>query len=102
METIRWSGRPLRALHVELLDAGACVGRDPTAWFPPGRPASNREGRERQTAEARRLCAGCPVTAECLEYAIRAGCEFGVWGGRTEVERRRLALSPLPRAGVAA
>src|SRR5689334_19183463 len=102
MDRLEWSGRPLRALHDELILEGDCRGQEPARWFPPGRPASNRVGRERQSAYARGLCADCRVAAACLEYAIRAGCEYGIWGGRTEVERRELALSPLPGAGVAA
>jgi WhiB family redox-sensing transcriptional regulator len=102
MDPVARSGRPLRTLHDELLTAGACRGQEPRRWFPPGRPARNPRGRERQTAYARRVCEGCPVTAVCLEYALRAGCEFGVWGGRTEHERRRMSLSGLPHAGVAA
>jgi Transcription factor WhiB len=38
----------------------------------------------------RALCATCPVRAECLDYAVVAGEEFGIWGGSSERERRRL------------
>ncbi len=38
---------------------------------------------------AKRICAGCPVAADCLQHALRVG-EHGVWGGTTEAERRRL------------
>ena len=101
METVEWSGRPLRALHDDLIREGDCRGEEPGRWFPPGRPARTREGRERQSAYARRICVGCPVAAACLEYAVRAGCEYGVWGGLTEVERRRLPLTRPARTGVA-
>lgn len=36
------------------------------------------------------LCSGCPVLAECLADALDNRIEFGVWGGMTERERRRL------------
>lgn len=40
---------------------------------------------------ARELCARCPVRAECLDFAIRTGAQ-GMWGGKTERERRPSAL----------
>jgi hypothetical protein len=40
-------------------------------------------------ADAKRICAGCLVRAECLEYAL-AGCERGVWGGTSSRDRRRM------------
>lgn len=39
---------------------------------------------------ARRVCAECPVKAECLEYALKYRIDHGVWGGCSERERRRL------------
>ena len=39
---------------------------------------------------ARRMCAECPVKAECLEYALTYRIDHGVWGGCSERERRRL------------
>ena len=39
---------------------------------------------------ARRVCGQCPVTTECLEFALGTNQESGVWGGLTEEERRRL------------
>jgi WhiB family transcriptional regulator, redox-sensing transcriptional regulator len=42
-------------------------------------------------SEAKRICAGCPVQRECLEYALRVREPFGIWGGLNETERRALA-----------
>jgi WhiB family redox-sensing transcriptional regulator len=39
---------------------------------------------------AKRVCAGCPVRSQCLDYALTSGLEHGVWGGASEQERRRL------------
>lgn len=39
---------------------------------------------------ARRVCADCPVKAECLEYALTYRIDHGVWGGCSERERRRI------------
>lgn len=37
------------------------------------------------------MCAACTVAADCLDYAIRNGERFGVWGGLTDRQRRRIA-----------
>ena len=39
--------------------------------------------------EAKRICATCPVQAECLEYGL-VNVEYGIWGGYTANERKRL------------
>ena len=58
-----------------------CMGVDPDLFFPE-RGASTREAKE-----VRR---GCVVREECLEYALSNGEKFGIWGGMSERERRRL------------
>ena len=60
----------------------ACRGL-PTALFypPPDAPAR----------EALAVCARCPVRAACEQHAATAGEEYGIWGGRTETERARIA-----------
>ena len=76
---------------------GLCSAADPEFFFPPrGDPA----------AEARQICARCPVRTECLEYALAAGEEFGVWGGldadeRKNLARRRKQLRSVPGGGAA-
>lgn len=51
---------------------------------------------------ARRICAGCPVKKECLEYALEGNIDHGIWGGESERRRRtmrrqrRLAASQVP------
>jgi WhiB family transcriptional regulator, redox-sensing transcriptional regulator len=42
----------------------------------------------REQKRARRICFGCPVQAECLAEALDNQIEWGVWGGKTERERR--------------
>lgn len=39
---------------------------------------------------AKRICRACPVQAPCLDYALERGERYGVWGGLSERERRRL------------
>lgn len=61
----------------------ACRDADPGLFF------AGTEGGDTRTAQ--RICAGCPVRDECLDWALAAGMPYGVWGGTTEQERRRLA-----------
>lgn len=62
-------------------DAGACLGADPSLFFPE---------RGASTAAAKGICRGCVVRVECLEYALANGEKFGIWGGLSERERRRI------------
>jgi WhiB family transcriptional regulator, redox-sensing transcriptional regulator len=61
-----------------------CAQTDPEAFFP------EKGG---STREAKRICVGCEVKAECLEYALASDERFGIWGGLSERERRRLKRS---------
>lgn len=58
-----------------------CLQADPEAFFP------EKGG---STREAKRICARCDVREECLEYALATDERFGIWGGLSERERRRL------------
>jgi len=58
-----------------------CMGVDPDLFFPE-RGASTREAKE--------VCRGCVVQDDCLEYALTNGEKFGIWGGLSERERRRI------------
>ncbi|MDA8314108.1 MAG: WhiB family transcriptional regulator [Actinomycetota bacterium] len=46
--------------------------------------------RGESVSEAKEVCATCPVARECLEYALAHHERFGIWGGKTERERRRI------------
>ncbi len=58
-----------------------CAQTDPEAFFP------EKGG---STREAKRVCQSCEVRQECLEYALANDERFGIWGGLSERERRRL------------
>jgi len=58
-----------------------CMGVDPELFFPE-RGASTREAKE--------VCRGCVVREDCLEFAIANSEKFGIWGGMSERERRRV------------
>lgn len=60
---------------------GACNGTDPDMFFP---------NRGESLEPAISVCARCVVREECLEYAVANGEKYGVWGGTSERERRRL------------
>jgi WhiB family redox-sensing transcriptional regulator len=51
-----------------------------------------------RTGKAKAVCASCPVRTQCLEYALETGQE-GIWGGKTEDERRSLRRSRQRRRG---
>lgn len=58
-----------------------CAQTDPEAFFP------EKGG---STREAKKVCLSCDVRIECLEYALEQDERFGIWGGLSERERRRL------------
>jgi WhiB family redox-sensing transcriptional regulator len=64
----------------------ACRGRDPELFFPVGSIGPALQ----QLQKAKQVCGRCPVQSICLEWAIRAGIDHGVWGGMSEDERRSL------------
>jgi len=60
---------------------GKCREVPPALFFPS-------DGLGVQAAQ--RICAECPVSDACLEYALANRIDHGVWGGRSERERRRI------------
>jgi WhiB family redox-sensing transcriptional regulator len=62
-------------------DSALCAQTDPEAFFP------EKGG---STREAKKVCRSCEVRTECLEYALEHDERFGIWGGLSERERRRL------------
>jgi WhiB family redox-sensing transcriptional regulator len=65
---------------------GACRSADPDLFFPIAEvPAT-----ERQVRLAQRICAGCAVRQQCLDFAMRTGEAYGIWGGTTPAERIRV------------
>jgi WhiB family redox-sensing transcriptional regulator len=41
--------------------------------------------------KAKVVCDQCPVEVDCLEFAITNNENYGIWGGKTELERKRIA-----------
>jgi WhiB family transcriptional regulator, redox-sensing transcriptional regulator len=69
---------------------GECATRPPEVFFP-----SDGVGVD----VARKICAGCGVREQCLEYALANRIDHGVWGGCSERERRRIAKRRRIEAG---
>jgi WhiB family transcriptional regulator, redox-sensing transcriptional regulator len=77
-------------MNVEMLDTAEdefswqeralCAQTDPEAFFP------EKGG---STRDAKKVCVGCEVRAECLDYALEHDERFGIWGGLSERERRK-------------
>lgn len=96
----RWPSPAPDPAAAALAELAGALGAAPGAWsrdaacgdarddrhYPVGR--SGAEGLARGLAEAKQVCAGCPVRAECLAHAIEQGEDHGVWGGLSPAERR--------------
>lgn len=63
----------------EWQDRANCAGADPDLFFPEHGESLNI---------VRSICAACPVRDECLDYAVEEGIHHGIWGGKSERERR--------------
>jgi WhiB family redox-sensing transcriptional regulator len=59
---------------------------DPELFFPVGNTGPAIE----QIDAAKAICGRCPVTEQCLQYALDTNQDSGVWGGLSEDERRAL------------
>lgn len=66
---------------LEWQDGAPCASTDPEAFFP------EKGG---STREAKRVCLTCDVRDQCLEYALTHDERFGIWGGFSERERRKI------------
>ncbi|MEJ5919216.1 MULTISPECIES: WhiB family transcriptional regulator [unclassified Corynebacterium] len=69
------------AVDQDWQEQALCAQTDPEAFFP------EKGG---STREAKRICRACGVRDECLEFALENDERFGIWGGLSERERRRL------------
>jgi len=53
----------------------ACQNKSPKLFFPE---------RGQSTRPAKKICAKCPVSCECADYANRTQTEYGIWGGEIQ------------------
>ncbi|NNH73210.1 WhiB family transcriptional regulator [Nocardia uniformis] len=75
---------------------GSCRGMPSAVFYHP----DHERGRARNARIrlAKRICANCPVLAECRAYALAAGEQYGIWGGMSESERQHHFHSGQDRA----
>lgn len=62
-------------------EQAVCASTDPEMFFP------EKGG---STREAKQICTRCQVRDRCLEYALQNEERFGIWGGMSERERRKI------------
>lgn len=94
MTSLRSSGpRPSSAWQL----ASRCRGYDSELFYGP--EYEDRERRQEREAHAKQICQSCSVRHECLLHALVHVEMFGVWGGATPRERRRLIASGAHLAG---
>ena len=60
---------------------GLCSQTDPEVFFP------EKGG---STRSAKEVCNSCEVKPQCLKYALDNDERFGIWGGTSERDRRKL------------
>lgn len=82
------AGYVVRDADRSWMDRAACRGVDPDLFHPD-------RGANLVMREAKAVCAGCPVRARCLHYALETREIYGVWGGTSERERRRIRRDPI-------
>jgi WhiB family transcriptional regulator, redox-sensing transcriptional regulator len=67
-------------------DMAACSGMDTNIFFSQDQAAT---GEPERISLAKRVCSGCPVRNDCLDYALKINDAWGLLGGLTPQERRR-------------
>jgi WhiB family redox-sensing transcriptional regulator len=77
-----------------------CRDEDPELFHPIGHDGPARA----QIVEAKSVCLRCPVISDCLTWALETGQDYGIWGAKTEDERRamhtpRRRVIPPPKVG---
>ena len=65
--------------------ASACLDADLDMFFP----VAVGSAANKQVSRALRICEGCPVRQQCLDFALRSGEKDGIWGGTTPEQRVR-------------
>lgn len=67
------------------MDRARCVETDPELFFPELDSLW-------KVAQAKKICGECPVSEQCLQYAVANRFKEGIWGGLSPTERHRLMM----------
>lgn len=67
--------------RLEWFPHASCIDIPKNVFFPAGQDKEQL---------AKKVCSSCPVQVECLEYALVYGEDYGIWGGTSEKDRRKL------------
>lgn len=78
------TGEPNKTFYPDIVDD------DGTEWFDDGTIWEAFGDTSQFYEEARRICNLCPVRTECLTHALDNKERYGMWGGLTPIERRRI------------
>jgi hypothetical protein len=93
-DSVTWDG-----LNTQWMDSGLCrqpAWRNAAIQFPPAKPGKDdRYVRPDWLAKsntlagraAAQVCAACPATADCLDFALAGRLTAGTWGGVSTDER---------------
>lgn len=68
-------------------EKAACRGTDPGLFFPDGTTTQDAQDK---INEAKSVCFQCSCQMYCLEFAIKTNQDSGIWGGKSELERRQI------------
>ena len=70
------------------LDRAACIGIDVDVFFPLGQETRSSS----KDSQAKQICTTCPVLPACRDWSLDVAPEFGIFGGLTPEERRRIHI----------
>jgi len=70
------------------MESASCQDVDPELFFTEKKPSVPCL----RTAEAKAICSSCPVSVECLDFAVSTPwVQYGVWAGLEAAQIRQLA-----------
>ncbi len=78
-----WLSRPDSKLRTGWMEKAKCKDLDTDIFFPEIRSKP-------KVKIAKAICSNCHVRRECLDYALGADLDYGIWGGLTWLERINL------------
>lgn len=84
----RWVWEPWR-------DRAECRAADPELFY--GKRGEGPAARRLRVIAAKRLCMGCSVRPDCLQFAVENGESSGIWGGLSGEERAQRRINSRAR-----